>query len=115
MNRTRFSRSLALIAVLIAGCGGAPVSVAPAAVSSGQTTLKPSANGAAASASPTSSAAVKVLDGEAWVLYTWYLPGKNTRDLFLARPDGSLYIRNRLDARRAAHRAVSDGTFADLA
>jgi Tol biopolymer transport system component len=30
-----------------------------------------------------------VLAGEPWLVYHWYLPGKDTKDLFLARPDGS--------------------------
>jgi len=32
---------------------------------------------------------IAVLDGEPWLLYVWVLRGKNTRDMFLARPDGN--------------------------
>jgi Tol biopolymer transport system component len=37
-------------------------------------------------ASPTS---VEVLPGEPWILSAWYLPGKQTKNLFLVRPDGT--------------------------
>ena len=30
-----------------------------------------------------------VLDGEPWIVYNWFLDGKQSKDLFLARPDGS--------------------------
>ncbi|MEO8572189.1 MAG: hypothetical protein ABI553_10890 [Chloroflexota bacterium] len=89
MNRSRFAPSLALVIVLIAGCGGAAVSVAPTATSSSQAVPNPIASDSAANASATNGVAITVRNGEPWVLFAWYLPGKNTKDIFLARPDGT--------------------------
>lgn len=43
----------------------------------------------AASATPAPSVEAVVRDGEPWLLYGWFAPGKSTRDVFLVRPDGT--------------------------
>jgi len=66
------SRTLATplaVALLVAAAAGAPAALA-------------------ASATPAPSP-MPVPPGEPWLLYHWFQEGKTTKNLFLARPDGS--------------------------
>jgi len=77
--------TIVAVAVLLSACAGA----SPSAV----TAPSPSV-AAIASTSPTASPTpqltpMAVVDGEPWIAYEWFQPGKDTKDLFLARPDGS--------------------------
>lgn len=76
--------------MLLAGCAGTPTSVSP--VPSVAVSPAPSPRATPAASAPSRTAApsrIAVLEGEPWLLYVWVLRGKNTRDMFLARPDGS--------------------------
>lgn len=87
------SRFLAiLVIVLIGACSRAPAATSTAVVAV-PSVVEPS-SGATGSPVPTaepiaSAAGATVRDGEPWVLSAWYLPGKNTKNLFLTRPDGT--------------------------
>lgn len=67
---------------LVAACGSpaataSPQTASPVAVASNTVTISPT------------PIPIAVKDGEPWQLYAWYLPGKDTKDLFLMRPDGT--------------------------
>ncbi len=75
---------------LLAGCAGSPATVSP--VPSVAVSVAPSLRATPAAPAPSPAAApsqIAVLDGDPWLLYVWVLRGKNTRDVFLVRPDGS--------------------------
>jgi len=59
-------------------------SLSPAAVTSGGPTASH-----AATPSPANPVPVAVKDGEPWIVYAWYQDGKQTKDLFLVRADGT--------------------------
>ena len=92
VGRSGFSRSVPphvaiAAAVMLVAAGCASVSTAPSPIVPASTTSYPGPTAAASSGR--TSGAIAVRDGEPWVLFAWYLPGKNTKDLFLARPDGT--------------------------
>ena len=77
--------AMAAILVIASACSGSTASStspSPRAPTSTPTV------GAAPSAIPTSTP-IAVLDGEPWIVYEWLQEGKDTKDLFLVRPDGS--------------------------
>jgi Tol biopolymer transport system component len=78
----------AVSAVLIGACTPATAqpSQAPASIAAVASATPSPAALATPTASPTP---LSVIDGEAWLVYSWYDGGKQTKDLFLARPDGS--------------------------
>ena len=89
-------KALGAIAVLtiVAGCAGS--ALGPAASSLPQASPAPASAAATTSPMPTTTATttpgptpIAILPGEPWILYEWYHDGKDTKDLFLARPDGS--------------------------
>lgn len=102
-----------VIGVLVGAC--APAAAAPPSAS---TSIPAAASAAIApSSAPTPSLAaspspIAVLDGEPWVLSGWYLPGKDTKDLFLTRPDGTDQhaILTDLPGERVAPAWAPDGT-----
>jgi Tol biopolymer transport system component len=92
MTSIRSSAHLAFLVAftLLAGCGGTAASVAPVPSVAAAAAPSPRATFAASAPSRTEAPSrIAVLDGEPWLLYVWVLRGKNTRDMFLARPDGS--------------------------
>jgi Tol biopolymer transport system component len=87
--------SIALVAMFI-GCSGtaspAPSTggTAPSALASSAPTRTASASPGASTAPPSPSpSGLAVRDGESWLLYAWFAPGKSTRDVFLVRADGT--------------------------
>lgn len=76
----------AVLLVTTACSGSTPSAPAASATASPVPSILPSS--AAASGDPGPSP-MPVLAGEPWVAYDWYQEGKDTRDLFLVRPDGS--------------------------
>jgi Tol biopolymer transport system component len=83
---------------LVAGCAGSAPSPAapsspqasPARASAAATTAPTPTTTAAPTATPTPGPTpIAILPGEPWILYEWFHDGKDTKDLFLVRPDGS--------------------------
>lgn len=88
----RAPRTAALAAIVILAGACAPAAAVPSgsSASSPAATVATTRPSAAPIPSPDASPApIAVLDGEPWVLSGWYLPGKQTKDLFLTRPDGT--------------------------
>lgn len=69
-------RSRAFLATAVLLATGASLSTAGAA------TLTPSPI-------TTIASGPRVLPGEPWILYSWFLPGKRTKDILMVRPDGT--------------------------
>lgn len=67
----------------VAATTTAPSAGLPVSASEGPTSIE------ALPPTPASPASAEVLPGEAWILSAWYLPGRNTKNLFLVRPDGT--------------------------
>lgn len=65
---------------------GAPSASPVAAASAPPTPTTTAAPAATTTPGPTPMA---ILPGEPWLLYEWFQDGKDTKDLFLVRPDGS--------------------------
>jgi Tol biopolymer transport system component len=91
---TNPSASAAKVAALFTAAVLASAACASGTASTGRSV--PSATASTStpfvSAAPSASAAatpIAILDGEPWITYEWFQLGKDTKDLFLARPDGS--------------------------
>jgi|GEM_PF-2504323 len=84
----RFAPFAMAVLLTAAGCSSASPgsSQTPPIADPAQRSSSPSASTAP---SPSTNPGFVVKAGEPWVLFAWYLPGKNTKDLFLARPDGT--------------------------
>jgi Tol biopolymer transport system component len=92
VRRTPTSLALAAAAIVLGACS--PASPAPATpITPAPSPAAVRSSGPAASpvttASPTSEVSVPVKDGEPWLLSNWYVPGKEEKDLFLTRADGT--------------------------
>lgn len=87
----RALRTAVPAAIVFIVCACTPAAAVPSGVSApipatASPTIQPSVVTPSAPPSPT---AIAVLDGEPWILSGWYLPGKQTKDLFMTRPDGT--------------------------
>ena len=93
----RLTAGAAAVGLVMAGCSTVGTPTTPAASSVGVVPVASSAASLpvhvtteAPSPSPTPAPSrIAVFDGEPWVLSAWYLPGKDTKNLFLARLDGT--------------------------
>lgn len=81
------------IAVVLAGCGsaagapsGMPDPTAGAATALPTATASPAAT---SSPAPSTETTIPVADGEPWILYSWFRPGTDEREIYLVRPDGT--------------------------
>jgi len=87
--RTSVWPALLAIFILVAGCSGTTQSsVAPVASAAASVPARATSSASTTSQTPAPSR-IAVLDGEAWLLYAWYQPGKEIKDVFLARSDGT--------------------------
>ena len=80
--------SLLLVGTLASAACAASTGSSGAPASSGPPTTPTTSIAAVKSATPATTP-IAVLDGEPWIAYEWFQTGKDTKDLFLARPDGS--------------------------
>lgn len=74
---------LCLLVTLTAACSAGETASTPEPVSP---TASTSTEG---TATPAGSTAPAIQPGEPWLVYHWYQAGKQTKDIFLVRPDGS--------------------------
>ena len=83
---------LAVLSLLAVACSAAGTS--PSAQSASPVAGATAPPASATTESPTLTAPPRptpmaIVDGEPWILYEWFQDGKDTKDLFLVRPDGS--------------------------
>ncbi len=93
VRRARIHSVFVLAAIVAGACSPAAAapSIAPV-VSPSIASVPPSQPAAVTRAdthADTHPTPMAVLDGEPWIVYNWYRPGQDHKDLFLARPDGS--------------------------
>lgn len=84
--------ALAVLIGLLSGCGGQTQPAAPATTGDRLGSTTPPATSSVettTSAAPSGPADSTVRDGEPWLVYGWFAEGKQTRDVFLVRPDGT--------------------------
>jgi Tol biopolymer transport system component len=77
--------------LLVAGAcsSAAPAAPAVSGPSALPVTTSPVTTPVASIAATPSPTPIAVLPGEPWIVYEWFQPGKDTKDLLLARSDGS--------------------------
>jgi dipeptidyl aminopeptidase/acylaminoacyl peptidase len=80
---------LAAIVILASACSGSTASSTSPSASA--PTVSPTAVASASKSPirPSVEPSIAVLDGEPWIVYAGYQPGKQTKDLFLVRADGA--------------------------
>jgi len=82
-----FASLVTVVALVSAACAASTGTDVPSA-SPARGSISTPTVAASPSATPVPSS-IAVLDGEPWIVYEWFQPGKDTKDLLLARPDGS--------------------------
>ncbi len=89
MLASRSAAVLLMAIVLVASACSTATPASPAATSAAPSPIASVLPSSAAVSAGPSATQMPVLTGEPWVAYDWYQEGKDTRDLFLVRPDGS--------------------------
>ena len=84
--------TLTTICLLATGCSGSSAPPSAPAINAPRSPTTTPSHVAAATPTPAmtpSATPMAVAPGEPWLVYEWLTPGKDTKDLFLVRPDGS--------------------------